>query len=67
MDVCIDGELIGRLVFELFKNCCPQTCMNFIALCTGEMGHSSSSGTRLSYVNSVFHRVVLNGWVQGGG
>lgn len=67
MDVCIDGELIGRIVYELFKKQCPQTCANFLALCNGEKGHSSTSNTRLSYVNSIFHRVVANGWVQGGG
>ena len=67
MDVCIDGELIGRLVFELFKNRCPQTCANFTSLCMGDKGHSASSNTRLSYVNSIFHRIVVNGWVQGGG
>ena len=66
MDVCIEGELIGRLVFELYKHLCPKTCANFVALCTGEKGRSES-GTRLSYVNSLFHRVVRKGWIQGGG
>ena len=66
MDVCIEGELIGRLVFELYKHLCPKTCANFVALCTGEKGQSES-GTRLSYVNSLFHRVVKKGWIQGGG
>ena len=66
MDVCIEGELIGRLVFELYKHLCPKTCANFVALCTGEKG-TSASGTRLSYVNSLFHRVVKKGWIQGGG
>lgn len=65
MDVCIEGELIGRLVFELYKHLCPKTCANFVALCTGEKGQSES-GTRLSYVNSLFHRVVKKGWIQGG-
>lgn len=67
MDVFVDGDLIGRMVFELFKDLCPKTCANFVALCTGEKGKSSSSGTRLSYVNSIIHRVVHNGWIQGGG
>jgi len=66
MDVCIEGELIGRLVFELYKHLCPKTCANFAALCTGERG-VSASGVRLSYVNSLFHRVVKGGWIQGGG
>lgn len=65
MDICIEGELIGRLVFELYKHLCPQTCANFAALCTGERG-VSRSGVRLSYVNSLFHRVVQGGWIQGG-
>lgn len=66
MDVCIEGELIGRLTFELYKHLCPDTCANFVALCTGERG-VSGSGARLSYVNSLFHRVVKGGWIQGGG
>lgn len=66
MDVCIDGELVGRLVFELYSHLCPQTCENFLVLCTGKRG-TSERGTRLSYVNSLFHRVVPSGWVQGGG
>ena len=65
MDVCIEGELIGKLTFELYKHLCPDTCANFVALCTGERG-VSGSGVRLSYVNSLFHRVVKGGWVQGG-
>ena len=67
MDVCIEGDLIGRLTLELYKNLCPQTCSNFVALCTGEKGHAPTSNTRLSYVNSVFHRIVPSGWIQGGG
>ena len=66
MDMCVEGDLIGRLVFELYKDLCPKTCANFVALCTGEKG-KSPNGTRLSYVNSIIHRVVPNGWVQGGG
>ncbi len=66
MDVCIDGDLVGRVVFELYSNLCPRTSANFTALCTGERG-TSEAGTRLSYVNSLFHRVVPNGWIQGGG
>ncbi len=66
MDICVEGDLIGRIVFELYKDLCPKTCANFVALCTGEKG-KSSNGTQLSYVNSIMHRVVPNGWIQGGG
>ena len=56
---------IGRLIFELFNDEVPETCDNFRALCTGEKGLSSQTGTVLHYKNSIIHRVVPNGWVQG--
>ncbi|XP_059897540.1 probable inactive peptidyl-prolyl cis-trans isomerase-like 6 isoform X2 [Gadus macrocephalus] len=65
MDIDIRSEGIGRLVFELFSNVCPKTCKNFRALCTGELG-LSQGGLMLGYRGSLFHRVVPNGWIQGG-
>ncbi|CAF1215265.1 unnamed protein product [Rotaria sordida] len=57
---------IGRLVFELFNNQAPETCENFRALCTGEKGQSEQTGTILHYKDSIIHRIVPNGWIQGG-
>ncbi|XP_066533630.1 probable inactive peptidyl-prolyl cis-trans isomerase-like 6 isoform X2 [Hoplias malabaricus] len=65
MDVEIGGETAGRLLLELFSDLCPKTCENFKALCTGEAGMSQSQ-LNLCYKGSLFHRVVPNGWVQGG-
>ncbi|XP_041815095.1 probable inactive peptidyl-prolyl cis-trans isomerase-like 6 [Chelmon rostratus] len=65
MDIDIAGEAAGRLLFELFSDVCPKTSKNFEALCTGERG-LSQSGLPLCYKGSVFHRVVPDGWVQGG-
>ncbi|CAM4690044.1 hypothetical protein PO909_010451 [Leuciscus waleckii] len=65
MDIESDGEVFGRLLFELFSDVCPKTCRNFKALCTGEAGLSKSN-LELSYKASIFHRVVPNGWLQGG-
>ncbi|XP_034555478.1 probable inactive peptidyl-prolyl cis-trans isomerase-like 6 [Notolabrus celidotus] len=65
MDIQIAGEAVGKLLFELFSDICPKTSKNFEALCTGERG-LSESGIPLCYKGSVFHRVVPNGWVQGG-
>nr|XP_020488578.1 probable inactive peptidyl-prolyl cis-trans isomerase-like 6 [Labrus bergylta] len=65
MDMEIEGDAVGRLLFELFSDICPKTSMNFEALCTGERG-LSQSGFPLCYKGSLFHRVVPNGWVQGG-
>ncbi|XP_051908924.1 probable inactive peptidyl-prolyl cis-trans isomerase-like 6 isoform X1 [Hippocampus zosterae] len=65
MDIEIGGEPVGRLLFELFSDVCPRTSWNFEALCTGERGQSTG-GYPLCYKGSLFHRVVPNGWVQGG-
>ncbi|XP_076872332.1 putative inactive peptidyl-prolyl cis-trans isomerase-like 6 isoform X2 [Brachyhypopomus gauderio] len=65
MDIEIGGEVVGRILFELFSDLCPKTCTNFKALCTGDAG-LSQSGLTLCYKDCLFHRVVSNGWVQGG-
>ncbi|KAM8953017.1 putative inactive peptidyl-prolyl cis-trans isomerase-like 6 [Pelodytes ibericus] len=65
LDIAIQEEHIGRLLFELFSDMCPKTCTNFLHLCTGEAG-DSPNGLKLHYKNSVFHRTVKNGWMQGG-
>ncbi|XP_061667998.1 probable inactive peptidyl-prolyl cis-trans isomerase-like 6 isoform X2 [Syngnathoides biaculeatus] len=65
MDIEIGEEPVGRLLFELFSDVCPRTSWNFEALCTGERGQATG-GYPLWYKGSLFHRVVPNGWVQGG-
>ncbi|NXA45313.1 PPIL6 protein, partial [Nothocercus julius] len=66
LDITIQEQPIGTLLFELFSDVCPKTCENFRVLCTGGIT-SPSRGLHLTYKNSVFHRVVKNGWIQGGG
>ncbi|XP_026643279.1 problable inactive peptidyl-prolyl cis-trans isomerase-like 6 isoform X2 [Microtus ochrogaster] len=51
LDICINLSPIGRLIFEV--------------LCTGTAGFSER-GVKLHYKDSIFHRVVQNGWIQGG-
>lgn len=67
----MEGDLIGRLVLELYSDLCPRTAHNFLSLCTGgpepPAGSEDSKGPRLSYINSLIHRVVPGGWIQGGG
>ena len=53
------ADIKGRVVFELFRDRCPDTCKNFESLCTGEIGDRT-------YAGSTFHRVVPGGWIQGG-
>lgn len=37
LEIAIDGEILGKLVIELFADVVPQTCENFRCLCTGEI------------------------------
>ncbi|XP_023389140.1 peptidyl-prolyl cis-trans isomerase-like 6 [Pteropus vampyrus] len=65
LDISIGFYPIGKLIFELYCDVCPKTCKNFQVLCTGKAGFSQS-GVRLHYAGSIFHRLVQNGWLQGG-
>ncbi|CAN0095825.1 unnamed protein product, partial [Phaeothamnion confervicola] len=51
-----------KVVIELYSAVCPETCARFASLCGAGVvaGAGSYRGTR-------FHRVVRDGWVQGGG
>lgn len=49
MDITVGGELQGRLLIELYNDVVPKTAENFRALCTGEMGLSSTSRLPLHY------------------
>ncbi|NWS71431.1 PPIL6 protein, partial [Crotophaga sulcirostris] len=65
LEIAIEEQPIGRLLLELFSDACPRTCENFRALCAGG-AKSSRDGRELTYKNSLFHRIVKNGWIQGG-
>lgn len=63
-DVAVGEAEPKRVTFQLYSDILPKTCENFRALCTGEKGVANK--TTLHYKNNLFHRVVKNGWVQGG-
>ncbi|XP_054753263.2 uncharacterized protein LOC129259022 [Lytechinus pictus] len=66
-DVTVDGEKVGRLLFELYTDRCPRTCENFRALCTGDKGQKTDDTLmKYHYLDTLFHRIVPNGWIQGG-
>ncbi|KAG2177390.1 hypothetical protein INT44_007901 [Umbelopsis vinacea] len=65
-DIDIDGQRLGRIVFELFADEVEQTAENFRALCTGEMGLGKVSSMPLHYRGSIFHRIIKGFMCQGG-
>lgn len=66
LEVQIGEERVGRLVIELRADVVPKTAENFRALCTGEKGFSDTTGTRLHYKGSPFHKVKSLFMSQGG-
>ncbi|KAL8143561.1 hypothetical protein V2J09_016593 [Rumex salicifolius] len=66
LDITIGGELVGRIVVELFNDVVPRTAENFRALCTGEKGIGPNSGLPLHYKGCKFHRVIRGFMIQGG-
>ncbi|XP_062377737.1 NK-tumor recognition protein isoform X3 [Sardina pilchardus] len=65
-DVEINREPVGRIVFQLFSDICPKTSKNFLCLCTGEKRTSKTTGKKLCFKGSTFHRIVKNFMIQGG-
>lgn len=63
-DITIDGNLVGRIVMELYNDIAPRTCNNFLMLCTGMAGIGKISGKSLHYKGSAFHRVIKNFMIQ---
>ncbi|NXD77492.1 NKTR protein, partial [Halcyon senegalensis] len=57
---------VGRIMFQLFSDICPKTCKNFLCLCSGEKGLGKTTGKKLCYKGTTFHRVVKNFMIQGG-
>ncbi|EPS96725.1 hypothetical protein FOMPIDRAFT_18340, partial [Fomitopsis schrenkii] len=66
LDIAVDGNPAGRVIFELFADDVPKTAENFRALCTGEKSLSPLSDHPLYYKNSIIHRSIPGFMIQGG-
>jgi cyclophilin family peptidyl-prolyl cis-trans isomerase len=54
------------MVFRLYDSITPRTAQNFKALCCGDQGIGQTTGKKLSYESSIFHRVIRGFMCQGG-
>ncbi|KAH8741186.1 cyclophilin like peptidyl-prolyl cis-trans isomerase [Cryptosporidium ryanae] len=64
MMITIGGEEKKPLRIALFGNEVPKTVFNFYSLCIG--GTKDDSGKEMSYVGSIFHRIIPGFMAQGG-
>mmetsp|Transcript_23718 Transcript_23718/g.60483 ORF Transcript_23718/g.60483 Transcript_23718/m.60483 type:complete len:197 (-) Transcript_23718:58-648(-) len=64
-DVQIGDDAPKRITIGLFGEDVPKTVSNFVHLCTGDKG-KTSSGIPLHYKGSGFHRIIPNFMCQGG-
>ena len=67
MDIEIDGDQKGRIIFGLFGDLCPKAVENFVRLCRCDEGkrRSKIGNKPLCYRDSIFHRVIPNFMIQG--
>lgn len=63
-DISINKNIKGRIVFTLFAKDCPRTALNFFHLCKGDK--TDSTGKKLHYKGSKFHRIIPGFMCQGG-
>lgn len=65
-DVSIGDQPAGRIVMEMFTDVTPNTCRNFMTLCSGQQEINSMKRFQMSYKGTPFHRVIKGFMVQGG-
>ncbi|GAA5846210.1 hypothetical protein JCM5353_007046 [Sporobolomyces roseus] len=66
LDFQVEGQALGRVIFELFADVVPKTVENFRALSTGEKGVNEAGTETLYLKGSPMHRIIAGFMVQGG-
>jgi len=64
-NISIGGKPQGRITIKLMAET-PRTSENFRCLCTGEKGIGKVSKKKLTFLSSMFHRVIPQFMAQGG-
>lgn len=65
LDIAIEGESAGKLIFELRPDVVPKTAENFRRLCVGGNG-KTENGTEIHFKGCKFHRIIPRFMAQGG-
>ncbi|GAA5902237.1 uncharacterized protein JCM6883_001341 [Sporobolomyces salmoneus] len=65
LDFQVEGQPLGRVIFELFADVVPRTAENFRALTTGSKG-VNELGIPLYMKGAPMHRIIAGFMVQGG-
>lgn len=67
MEISMEDEVIGRIVFGLFGELTPKAVENFSSLCKCNLERRAPrTGKELCYKGSTIHRVIPNFIIQGG-
>lgn len=59
------GNAAHMVVMELFYSICPKTCDNFLAL-VKNTHKDGPKNVNMHYAKTPIHRIVRDGWIQGG-
>jgi len=59
-DIAQGDKKLGRIVMQIYMDVTPKTALNFKDICTG------NNNDKLTYKNSIFHRVIKDFMIQGG-
>lgn len=62
-DISINNYPEGRIIFQLFDEDVPKTCLNFRYLCSHGFNENKN---KPAFQNSSFHRIIKDFMIQGG-
>ena len=64
MEISLNGDYMGKVIFELFTDICPKSTERFLDLCSRSFHYDKIMN--VSYEDSKIDRIVKEGFVEGG-